>query len=220
MCRQVVLQIFGQTKTFSENPGWRWKPDGNCGVRELKSRVVNLSRFSKIRIGKRFIIISTPKVMGLFDKLFKKNNNLTAHTNDVSMDEMAKIQDALRDKMDEQTYNNRFNQACRLVPKGQYAEALVEFEAIKIATPDQSVKGTCDNQIGVCHFFLGDYQRAIEAYTSSIENGFDAGMAQDNIWEAYEVLYKQSKNPAYMANYLQQFPSGNYAKKAEKILNA
>lgn len=159
--------------------------------------------------------------MGLFDSLFgkKKDNNLVAHTNNLSMQEMEQIQSSLEDKMAPEDYNNAFNQACRLVPKGQYAEAMDMFEKVKANSNDTAQKGTCDNQIGVCHFFLGDYEKAIASYASSITNGFDKDMADDNIWEACEKLMKKENDKAKWAwHYLNILPKGNYSSKAQKLL--
>jgi hypothetical protein len=74
-------------------------------------------------------------------------NDITAHTNDVSMEEIAAVQDSLKGKMSDEDYNNQFNQACRLVPKGKYQEAIVMFENVKANSKDETI-GTCDNQIG------------------------------------------------------------------------
>ncbi len=158
--------------------------------------------------------------MGLFDAFFgKKKDNVLAHTNNLSMQEMEQIQNSLEDKMAPEDYNNTFNQACRLVPKGKYAEALIMFEQVKANTNDTDQKGTCDNQIGVCHFFLGDYEKAIESYASSFKNGFDKGMADDNIWEACEKLMKKENDKARWAgHYLSILPQGNYSGKAQKLL--
>lgn len=158
--------------------------------------------------------------MGLFDSFFgKKKDNVLVHTNNLSMQEMEQIQNSLEDKMAPEDYNNTFNQACRLVPKGKYAEALAMFEQVKANTADPEQKGTCDNQIGVCHFFLGDYEKAIESYASSFKNGFDKGMADDNIWEACEKLMEKEKDKAKWArHYLGILPQGNYSSKAQKLL--
>jgi tetratricopeptide (TPR) repeat protein len=158
----------------------------------------------------------------MFDLLKKiifgkpNENDLTVHTNDISMAEMAAVQEALKGKMNDADYNNKFNQACRLVPKGKYAEAITMFEDVK-ANSSAPETGTCDNQIGVCHFFLGDFEAAIRCYTSSIENGFDSDMADDNIWEACEELMKKDGNKAlWSQHYLSILPTGKYAKKAAK----
>lgn len=158
--------------------------------------------------------------MGIFDSIFrKKKDDLVAHTNDVSMQDMEKIQNSLQGKMDDSVYNNTFNQACRLVPKGQYAEALAMFENVKANTADAHQKGNCDNQIGVCHFFMNDFEKAIEAYANSIQNGFDRSMADDNIWEACEKLMQRDHDKARWAkHYLELLPNGNYKGKAQKHL--
>jgi tetratricopeptide (TPR) repeat protein len=143
-------------------------------------------------------------------------NDLTVHTNDISMAEMAAVQESLKGRMNEADYNNQFNQACRLVPKGKYTEAIALFETVK-ANSGKPETGTCDNQIGVCHFFLGDFEAAIRCYTSSIENGFDADMADDNIWEACEELMKKDGDKTkWSQHYLSILPTGKYAKKAQK----
>ena len=158
--------------------------------------------------------------MGLFDSFFgKKKDNLITHTNNLSMEEMEKIQDSLSDKMAPEDYNNTFNQACRLVPKGKYADALMMFEQVKSKAPDQNTKATCDNQIGVCYFFLGDFEKAIEYYRSSFQNGFNKDMADDNIWEACEKLMKKDNdNVKWARHYISILPNGNYLKNAQKFL--
>lgn len=158
--------------------------------------------------------------MGLFDSFFgKKKDNLLAHTNHLSMDEMARIQDSLENKMAPADYNTAFNQACRLVPKGKYADALAMFENVKAGTSNKEQKATCDNQIGVCYFFLEEYEKAIESYTSSFHNGFDKAMADDNIWEACEKLMKKENDQAKWAkHYIDILPQGTYLKKAQKLL--
>lgn len=160
--------------------------------------------------------------MGIFDSFFgKKKDNLVAHTNHLSMQEMGKIQDALGDRMDAEVYNNTFNQACRLVPKGKYAEALAMFQEVRSKTNDQDQKGTCDNQIGVCYFFMNDFEKAIEAYASSFQHGFDRAMADDNIWEACEKLMERDHDRVKWArHYLAILPDGNYKSKAQKFLIA
>lgn len=158
--------------------------------------------------------------MGLFDSFFgKKKDNVIAHTNHLSMDEMSRIQDSLEDKMAPADYNNTFNQACRLVPKGKYAEALAMFEEVRNNTNDPDQKGTCDNQIGVCYFFMNDFEKAIDSYASSFQNGFDKSMADDNIWEACENLMKRDNDKAKWAkHYLSILPQGSYAGKAQKMI--
>lgn len=155
--------------------------------------------------------------MGIFSGLFKKNNDLVAHSKDLSMEEIEKIQLSLKDKMDADTYNSTFNQACRLIPKGKYTEAIALFSAIEENATDAHEKGNCQNQIGVCHFFLGDFEKAIEFYAQSYKNGFDKSMMDDNIWEACEELMKADGDKAKWSRYyLDLIPDGKYTGKAQK----
>ena len=160
--------------------------------------------------------------MGLFSRLFKKkkkNKDLVAHSNDLSMEEIEKIQLSLKDKMDADVYNSIFNQACRLIPKGQYEEAIAMFSVIEENSTDTHEKGNCQNQIGVCHFFLGDFEKAIGFYVQSYKSGFNKSMMDDNIWEACEELMKKDGDKAKWAQYyLSILPDGNYAGKAQKSL--
>lgn len=157
--------------------------------------------------------------MGFFSGLFKKDKDLVAHSRDLSMEEIENIQLQLKDKMDADVYNSTFNQACRLIPKGQYAEAITLFSTIEENTTDLHEKANCQNQIGVCHFFLGDFEKAIELYVLALNNGFDKNMMDDNIWEACEELMKKDGNKSKWAQrYLHLLPEGNYVNKANKNL--
>ncbi len=155
--------------------------------------------------------------MGFFSGLFKKNNDLVAHSDQLTMEEIEKIQLSLKDKMDADTYNSTFNQACRLIPKGQYNEAIALFSAIEENSTDAHEKGNCQNQIGVCHFFSGNFKKALEYYTHSLKNGFDRSMMDDNIWEVCEELMKADGDKInWSQRYLELLPDGKYVGKAKK----
>jgi tetratricopeptide (TPR) repeat protein len=155
--------------------------------------------------------------MGLFGGLFKKKDELFANSGKLTMEEIEKIQLALKDKMDADTYNSVFNQACRLIPKKQYAEAIALFETIHENTSDTSEKGSCESQIGVCYFFLGNFEKALEFYTKSFHSGFDKRVNDYNIWEVCEELMKIDDNKAKWSHYyLELIPNGQYAAKAKK----
>lgn len=163
--------------------------------------------------------------MGLFSGLFKKkekpivkkNDELIANSSKVSMEQMEEIQLYLKDKMDADEYNSAFNQACRLIPKMQYTEAITQFESIREHSTDAYEKGSCDNQIGACYFFLGDFEKALECYNKSFHYGYDKDVNDYNIWEACEELMKIDGNKAKWSQYyLELFPDGQYARKAKK----
>jgi tetratricopeptide (TPR) repeat protein len=157
--------------------------------------------------------------MGLFSGLFKKKDELFANSSELSMEEMEKIQLSLKDKMDGEVYNSVFNQACRLIPKKQYVEAIALFESIRENSSDAYEKGSCESQIGVCHFFLGDFEKALDFYTLSFHSGYDKRVNDYNIWEACEELMKIDGNKAKWSQvYLELFPDGQHAKRATKYL--
>jgi tetratricopeptide (TPR) repeat protein len=157
--------------------------------------------------------------MGLFGGLFKKKEELFANSAKLSMEEMEQIQLSLKDKMDPETYHSAFNQACRLIPKKQYQEAIMLFEAIRENSTDAYEKGSCESQIGVCHFFLGDFEKALDFYTRSFHSGYDKRVNDYNIWEACEKLVTIDGNKDKWLNYyLELFPDGQYAGKATKYL--
>jgi len=157
--------------------------------------------------------------MGLFGGLFKKKEGLAANTGQMTMEEIEKIQLSLKDRMDPDTYNSVFNQACRLIPKKQYAQAIALFEAVRENTGDATEKASCDSQIGVCHFFMDEHEKALDDYTRAFRAGHDQQMSDFNIWEVCEILMKKDGNKAkWSQEYLALFPNGEYAAKAKKNL--
>lgn len=157
--------------------------------------------------------------MGLFGGLFKKKDELFANSTKLSMEEMEQVQLSLKDKMDENVYNSLFNQACRLIPQKKYAEAITLFTSIRENSTDAYEKGSCESQIGVCYFFLGDFEKALDYYTQSFHSGYDKRVNDYNIWEACEELTKIDGNKAKWARYyLNLLPEGQYAKKATKLI--
>lgn len=158
---------------------------------------------------------------GLFKKkekpIFKKKDELFANSAKVSMEEMEEVQLFLKDKMDEDEYNSDFNQACRLIPQRQYTEAIMLFESIREHSTDAYEKGSCENLIGACHFFLGDFEKALAFYSQSFHSGYDKEVNDYNIWEACEELMKIDGNKAKWSQYyLELLPDGQYARKAKK----
>lgn len=165
--------------------------------------------------------------MGLFNGLFKKKeeplvkrkDELFADSSRLSMEEMEQIQELLEDNMDADEYHSTFNQACRLIPKRRYAEAILQFTSIRETTADSYEKASCENLIGACHFFLGDFEQALEFYAQSFHSGYDKEVIDYNIWEVCEELMKRDGNKSKWSRYyLELLPDGEYARKAKKKL--
>jgi len=66
------------------------------------------------------------------------------------------------------------------------ARALAVYEQIAFAHPD--IIGTCQAGIGAAHYFLGDYETAIEFYQKARANGQDRRLMQEGIDEAREAI--------------------------------
>lgn len=80
-------------------------------------------------------------------------------------------------------------------------------------------KGLYLGQAGAAYYFMEDYTKAIEYYVMAKNEGANAGMMDDNIWEACETIYNKTKDSAAIEKYLEYYPDGNYAKKTKKILS-
>jgi tetratricopeptide (TPR) repeat protein len=106
--------------------------------------------------------------------------------------------------------------ASKLMLSKKYAESIETYQ--KLAEQFPREKGLYESQIGVGYYFLGEYEKAIEYYALAMGNGQDKSMMDDNIWEATEALYKQTKDASCFKKYKQILPYGNYVKKAEKFL--
>ncbi|MEM8534842.1 MAG: tetratricopeptide repeat protein [Chloroflexota bacterium] len=85
--------------------------------------------------------------------------------------------------------HTKINYAARLMTSQQYELCIQAYE--KIAEDHPEERATCESQIGVAHFFLGDYEKAIQFYKQALEHGEDADMMADNIAEAEEALAKK-----------------------------
>jgi tetratricopeptide (TPR) repeat protein len=158
--------------------------------------------------------------MGIFDFLDKRKKEVMldtmAHSKDLSMQEMAEVQKSMQENMSAETYNSKFNIACRTMTAGDYAQAINEFEEVRQNSTE--MKGTCENQIGACYYFQNDYEKAISYYLMSIDNGFYPDVADDNIWESCEELIKNGENK-WAQFYIDTLPNGKYIGEANNAIN-
>jgi len=148
--------------------------------------------------------------MGLFDFLFGKKK-MTLETADKTNDKfIAKNPVPTNDE------NDLMRKAAKSMSSQNFAEAIELYTQLANRYPTN--KGLYEGQIGAAYYFLGDYAKAIESYTSALHNGGDKNMMDDNIWEAAEAIYGQTKDKKAIEEYVVVFPNGNYKKKAEKLL--
>lgn len=148
--------------------------------------------------------------MGLFDFLFGKKKTTLADADKANDHFIAKNPVAQDDE------SALMREASKLMTGSRFAEAVEAYAALAEKYPAK--KGLYESQVGAGYYFLGEYAKAIDAYTSALHNGGDKNMMDDNIWEAAEALYGQTKDTAPVRAYLELFAGGNHKKKAEKLL--
>ena len=150
--------------------------------------------------------------MGLFDFLFGKKK-MTLETAD-------KINDKFiaQNPVPADSENDLMRKAAKSMSSKNFTEAVDLY--MELANKYPQNKGLYEGEVGAAYYFLGDYAKAIESYTSALNNGGDKSMMDDNIWEATEAIYGQTKDKKVVEEYVALFPSGNYKKKADKLLQA
>ncbi|WP_347069965.1 hypothetical protein [Flavobacterium sp. WV_118_3] len=156
--------------------------------------------------------------MGLLKLLFGKKEN-TLNDLDKKNDEFIAKNPVAKDDENEMMRN-----ASKLMTSGKFQESLALFKTLSEKYPNN--KGLYESQVGAAYYFLGAYENAVDYYISSMKNGGDKSMMDDNIWEAAEAYSKLdshtndgSVNPKKLIEkYLEIFPNGSYSKKAKSIL--
>jgi len=81
--------------------------------------------------------------------------------------------------------NSALTAAATAMEQRQFTAAIDQYTKIMRDQPEHA--GLCASQIGAAHFFLQDYDAAIEWYRRAGEHGFAAAMIEDNIREAEEA---------------------------------
>lgn len=148
--------------------------------------------------------------MGFFDFLFGKKKTTLAQADKKNDAYLAANPVPANDE------NAWMRQAAKLMSSGQFAESAELYG--KLANEYPAKRGLYQSQVGAAHFFLGEYEKALDHYVTALQNGADASMMDDNIWEAAEVLYKKQGTKTWVEKYLQLFPKANHKKAAEKLL--
>ena len=135
-----------------------------------------------------------------------------------TFEEMDKINDQLI--KENPNVANREEELMRLATKlmstQQFQRSIEMYKQLAAEFPDK--KSLYLSQVGVGYFFLNELEQAIAYYVLAYEQGFDAEMSDDNIWEACEALFKANGNTESLQKYLTLFPKGKYRASAEKLL--
>lgn len=147
--------------------------------------------------------------MGLFNALFGKKKTSLQDLDKKNDDFIAK------NPIPENDENEMVRHASKLMTSERFSESMDMYKKLSENYPDN--KGLYVSQIGVAYHFLGEYENAVEYYISSLNNGGDKRMMDDNIWESAEAFSKEGSTKL-IEKYLEIFPDGRYAKNAKKHL--
>lgn len=150
--------------------------------------------------------------MGLFDFLFGKKKKVTLEEADKMNDDYI-----AKNPVPKNNENAEMRHASKLLTSKNYQEALDLYAEMAEKYPKN--RGLYLSQVGACHYFLGDFEKAIEVYVESRENGMEKSMIDDNIFEACEAIYNQTNEKSALEKYLALCPNGSYTKKINKLLN-
>ncbi|WP_130736787.1 tol-pal system YbgF family protein [Flavobacterium sp. J27] len=184
-----------------------------------KRKPVTAQKTGRLRKAKRVGKYLNNIKMGLFNALFGKKKSTLQDLDEKNDDFIAKNPIAQNDE------NEMMRNASKLMTSGKFSESLDLYKKLSENYPNN--KGLYESQIGVAYHFLGDYENAVAYYISSLNNGGDKSMMDDNIWEAAEAFSKlesQEKGSSttnttkLIEKYWELFPNGRYAKKAKKHL--
>jgi tetratricopeptide (TPR) repeat protein len=165
--------------------------------------------------------------MGLFDFLFGRKNDKGGEasygriseedtTQGLSFEQAQIMRGAFLSVMSQDDEDRAFNAAAGLMLKKAFQPTIEAYQELAKKYPERV--GDCESQIGAAYHFLQKYDTAIEYYLSAEKNGADRRMMDDNIWEACLAAFTKSNDKAYIQKYLELRPTGNYTKKANKLL--
>lgn len=136
--------------------------------------------------------------------------------NDESFREAKELQEDLFNTLPQQKEETKeTNKAAQLLVNQRFDEAIKAY--MDLCEKYSHSRGLFESQIGAAYFFKDDFETAVEYYLKSMEHGY-SDSADYNLWEAYEILYKQSKDIGYIKKYLRLFPNGDYVQQANNIL--
>jgi tetratricopeptide (TPR) repeat protein len=116
---------------------------------------------------------------------------------------------------DAQKESDMISKAADLMTKHQFQESMDAYQQLADEFPKD--RGYYLGEVGVNHFLLNEYEKAIDYYVKARDNGADKSKMDDNIWESCEALYEKSGKKANVKKYLTLCPDGAHTKEAKKI---
>jgi tetratricopeptide (TPR) repeat protein len=107
----------------------------------------------------------------------------------ISREEAQRLQAVFLDHLTASDDSAAINAAAKLLVGGHYQEAIAAYTRIGEKWPER--RDDCESQIGAAHFFLGEYEVAIQHYEEARKLGADPSMMEDNIVEARDAIKKR-----------------------------
>ncbi|TMU56372.1 tetratricopeptide repeat protein [Flagellimonas algicola] len=107
--------------------------------------------------------------------------------------------------------------ASNAMTSGEFEEAVQRYLELAIKYPWN--KGFYLSQVGAGYYYLTEFDKAIAYYLEAKQVGMHAAKMDDNVWEACETQYNNTQNKTDIKKYLEHFPEGSHAQKAQKLLN-
>ncbi len=112
----------------------------------------------------------------------------------LSMEKAQAIQAEFEKAMgdDNSTATQLINLAGRLLTSQRFEGAIKAFTVVMNRFPEESAQ--CLNAIGACHFYLQDYEQAIQYYMKALREGESEERVAYNVWESCDALIKHTQD--------------------------
>ena len=117
---------------------------------------------------------------------------------------------------DLQRESDMLSRAAELMGKHKFQESMDVYQQLADQFPKD--RGYYLGEVGVNHYLLHEYDKAIEYYVIARDSGAKKNEMDDNIWESCQALYGKSHKKAPVKKYLSLCPDGAHTTEANKLL--
>lgn len=118
------------------------------------------------------------------------------------------------------SFSRQYEQALQTFYRKQYTDAIQMFSDLVQRFPTHSLTSSCQYWIGEANFHTGNYQAAVAALSQVLESA--RSMKKDDallfLGQSYAQLNRKEDARQALNRLLQDFPSSEYASKAEALL--
>lgn len=117
---------------------------------------------------------------------------------------------------DLQKESDMLSKAADLMKQHKFQESMDAYQQLADEFPKD--RGYYLSEVGVNHFLLGEYEKAIDYYMLARDSGANKTEIDDDIWQSCDALHDKSHKKAPVKKYLTLCPDGAHTKEAKKIL--